>query len=119
MLCRFDRIALNIGELVFRKAFVFLWPFVDNEPESQPNKPDNTREDERLIPAPRDHYCWYEQRGCQRTHVCSGVEDAGRKCPFFLRKPFRDSFDRGGKVARLAEAQKEPDHHKTDHRYRT
>ena len=47
-----------------------------------------------------------------------GVEDAGGERPLLLREPLGDDLDRGRKVARLAEPEREPREDESGHRGR-
>ena len=89
---------------------------VDRQPRDQPGRAQETSEQERPMPAEPQRDPRHHQRRDDRAHVRSRIEDAGCQRALLAREPFGHGLDRSGKVARLAQAQRETRHRESQHR---
>ena len=82
-------------------------PFVHHEPRHEPAEPQHAGQDERPVPAEAGGDEGYGHRRDDRADVGARVEQPRGERALALREPFRDRFDRGGKVSRLAKSEDE------------
>ena len=78
---------------------------IHRQPERQPEQSGRDGEEECPLPAPSERDPRHKQRRKDRADVGSGVEYPGRQRAFAFGEPLGHGFDRGGKIAGLAEAQ--------------
>src|ERR1700681_3198508 len=86
---------------------MFLWLPEKPPPKKNPQKTDRAREDERRPPSKVDRQIRHREGGYDRADVGSAIENARCQSALALREPVGHGFDRGGKVGRLAEAERE------------
>ncbi len=108
VLRRVWRITPNMRELCGPDRRMILGGAVQRNPEEQPDEAQRSRDDERPVPSPVQSDPGHDERGHEGADVGAGVEDACGERAFLLGEPLGGDFDRGRKVARLAEPEREP-----------
>ena len=103
---RFRRIAANVGELGLEQARVLFRLPVEPAAKTSATQIQAHPSIRRPSANPSERDPGHDKRRHNGPDVCAGVKNAGGQCPLFLREPFRNALDAGGKNARLAESER-------------
>src|ERR1700733_12722106 len=95
---------------------MLLWAAVDREPQRQLHESNSTQQEEGRAPAPMHNNPRDNQGSSDGAKIGPSIKDTRSQCALFIRKPFRNRLQAGGKYGGLSKTQGRASHEKTRER---